>query len=886
MQILTRYRILLTFLLIWAGHVTAKPLPLKGKSVVLPPWSMVIEKFSKNHLFFRGRGRGNSRTKSDSLAPGQDSIRHFASQPTQSLSVSLVDQPVSSYTEKRIQASLSKWGKASWSRAEKVEVTLRRGQVILPLGISREGFFRLKVTMDAQNAKEQSIEAYALILANWKSSVFAFCRQNKNQIEMNRDPQLIRSSIAASHWDHTMEMISETNILSEEIMVALSEARKGSQAFEAGEYPDFVVGHNNLQLCRFKGAPIAEFMIRIPKEYSASEHRPVYIITDEDVKLESYSGMEEVVSVYWKTAIIEKEIDWKSYKHVTGILQQKLNIDIDRVYLSGFCKNGGAASLLAYIYPDQWADCWIMLGNTRQYLARNALNLSLFYGMVHHDSKAYTAFYDFNVKCFQYFGCKRFNFSEDKDIGYFHDNPDPVLTRAKYPERVLYSVESLHNPKAYWASIDGRSDENLLGTIDAKIKDQTIEITTQNVDAYGLDLIQAPIDSNQPMKVIENGVELGSITKTSFNRKARKYSNATHTKHKFLSGPVSDVFDSPYLVVYGTQGNNKPFKLNSKSVAEKLAKRAPCLADSDVLTEDIDNHNLVLVGSATTNDYIAGIASKLPVLTDKTGIITTNSMFFKGDVGYILIHPNPKKPQNYVAIFEAASTRAMEKMHSAYLEMQNSRPADIGIYEITKQGGIRWRVLEKLNTIWTWHPHFDKTVAVLEQDHPNWQWKQWVAHVVRRQMKSDVAICDDYAHELNTLSAGDITYRDMFNAFENAWFIKVNMSGKSLKQILTTPMSDVSKRHVDMLVIDGASVFTEPASNNENSLNLGNIVSDKLYTVALPHKCIRGDRMGVIVKDYEIIDQDFFIPMLDEYLTEVSSKNIDLDLSSFKLSMH
>jgi hypothetical protein len=128
----------------------------------------------------------------------------------------------------------------------------------------------------------------------------------------------------------------------------------------------------------------------------------------------------------------------------------------------------------------------------------------------------------------------------------------PKTTRDKSPQRVLYSTESLGNPKAYWTRVDGREDENLPGTIDARIEGQTINIKTKNVDAYTLNLALAPSDSNTPVEIVENGQNLGHITARTFQKRADKYVDAAQIKNEQLHGPVWDIFTEPFVVVRPT----------------------------------------------------------------------------------------------------------------------------------------------------------------------------------------------------------------------------------------------------------------------------------------------------------------------------------------------
>ena len=167
--------------------------------------------------------------------------------------------------------------------------------------------------------------------------------------------------------------------------------------------------------------------------------------------------------------------------------------------------------------------------------------------------------------------------------------------REKSPQRVLYTIESLSNSNAYWLKINGREDENLLGTIDASVDGQTIHVKTTNVDAYSFDLDRAPLDLNKPVEIFENGQSLGFVTDRVFTKRSEKYINAAYTKNDRLHGPVWDAFTDQYVVIYGTGGGDTSFVKTCKETAEKLARGSPCFADVDMTKKMTSDHNLILV---------------------------------------------------------------------------------------------------------------------------------------------------------------------------------------------------------------------------------------------------------------------------------------------------
>ena len=86
-------------------------------------------------------------------------------------------------------------------------------------------------------------------------------------------------------------------------------------------------------------------------------------------------------------------------------------------------------------------------------------------------------------------------------------------------------------------------------------------------------------------------------------------------------------------------------------------------------------------------------------------------------------------------------------------------------------------------------------------------------------------------------------------------------------------------------IIDGVSLIKNPADDGEKILEINELIHDKIYTVALPEKCINGERIGLVFQDYNIVNQMYLVPILKEHLKTDSKANIDKELDSLKLAI-
>jgi len=782
---------------------------------------------------------------------------------------------------RRIEIDVAKWTEDSWLAVSQIVARVEPGGKELVWRLEDEGFFRLRYPVGTRDGRLLNFESYAIVSSNWKKDILAFCGSVRDEIEANPDMELYRCSIAVSHFDHVMELVIDTSLASVDILKALTDSVDAKAAFDSGLCPDFVLGLNKIRLRRFPGGPITKFALLVPSDYDSSRRWPVLV----DVEGRYRDHGKGMIGLSWYD-VSYRQIQWKEYERLLGIVKEKLNIDEDRIYLYGKWCAGIAAMALALKHPDEWAECSTLIGNSYRHLIGNALNLPfIFVQDEYHGTARIAGYCDFAVRCFQYYGCAAFKASKLQTTAELRGTAVPEAVKERSPERVLYTIESLDNPRAYWVKTQGRENENFPGTIDASVRECTIVVRTSNVDAYTLDIAQAPVDESRPIEIVENGKSLGSVTTTIFTKRSEKYANATYVKNEHLHGPVWDAFGEPYVVVYGTGGISKDLAEISKRIAKSLAGAGPSFADTNLPQELVNSHNLILVGTSESNLWLSKIAADLPVQINGRQIFADGKCYDSNDMGLIFIYPNPISPQKYVLVFSGTSLAAMANISKAFTRMQSERPADVGIFKIDERDDIKWEMLEKFSTVWDWHDEWRCVLAKTSKRHSKKQWRQWVARAIKEQFEADVAICEDQFKFSESPPAGQITYRDLFNSFRNTWLVKISISGRSIKQLLTLPFGDISKRELAEIVVDGVSLVTQEEDCGGQVLAIGDLENEKKYKVALPCEVINGNRMGMAVEDYEIIGDGWLVPLLKDYLCENRSLDIDAQLDCHSLDV-
>jgi len=829
------------------------------------PWEIIAEKLDAKKLLCRAK---NKEEKTNNYAFTPDAL---TARLTSNFRITR-EQTVP-------QLDLSVWRDGQWVELPTLSTNIDLNGMTVDSDAIKKGFYDLSTVFNGNNFDKEG-EFYAVVTPNWKKDMLSWCRKNKDQIEADPDPQLIYSSIAISHFDNLMELVIDSQVLSENVLSALSKAVKAKTDFKGGKCPDFLVGLNKIRVKRFEGSLVGDFVVYVPDSYDKSEPIAVFLHPDNRRwgAKDNYMWHSGLIDVWWNT-VDDKNVNWKNFEYFFGILKQKLNIDENRVYVRGECGNGLALMSLALNFPDQWAECSASLGNTYRYLAGNALNLPLIFVKGIHNRESAVIHYNFVVECFKYYGCRFFRHSRPLNIEEVRGYYVPTEVRDLSPYRVYYKIKSLANPSAYWVQIDGRGDENFTASIDAIVQGQSILIQTDNVDAYTLNLELAPLDCNKPVDIIENNEHLNTVTSPAFVRKSLKYDKAVYMKNKSLHGPVTDVFTDQYAVVW--KGDE-----SIGSLAQDLAGSGPCFADANLPKDFMTTHNIIFVGRLDKSEHFAEIAEKLPAVIED-GRLTANGRVYEGDYGSIFIYPNPLNHQKYLAILSGSTDKALEMLNRAWKQIKTRDNADIGIFKISENNRVDWLIYEKFNTAWNWHESWGTPLAELNAAYPKWKWQRLVARILRERLKADVVILGNPFNSAELPGTGMLTLRDISRVFVNDWIVKISLKGSELKKILTTTFNDISLGHASGLIIDGVSMMMGQQSydTKSNDICVSELDNEKKYTICLHHKAVSGNKLGVFIDNYSLVDEGFLVVLLKEYLLEEKMTDINDELDVMQLNI-
>ena len=797
---------------------------------------------------------------------------------------------------------LQRWATQQWTPMTiESPVKLTNGSLSIPIKGLEKGFYRIDFISVGKNHRSGH-QYYFLVSSDWKNEIMGICQRLKRKVEVHTNAHEIGASIVISHFTNLQEKVSLSRSLSGEILSRLALAIQSKNRFEQGDIPDFSIGLNKLRFKRFEGVEYADFVLKIPPNYNNLQKWPLLIVSDRyrDNTKKGYVGVHggpqnvDMPILYWHSISLN-DLQWKDFCLLYQIIRSKLNIDHDRIYLFGYCGCGMEAMALAVHYPDQWTELLFSTGNSHRNLAENVHNIPVTYSNVHGEDSGLIAYVNFTRKCFEYHKCPKFRYIESSDWADHLKQKKFSDIKCKNPIYIDFTMENSQVSKAYWLAILGREDDNFIAHINVVVEGQTIVLTRENVDAYQLDLKQAPLDHALPMTIIDNGKSIDVDPQEVYSYLSAKYDRAKLFKNNRLHGPIYDVFTDAYTVFY-TPGDDKKQTKQIAAIARKIAGTGPCMPESKLSKEILQNQNIVAVGKAKQSEILNQVSKYLPLQFQDDTIIF-DGQTISGDAGIAMVYPNPLNPQKYIALILADSDLSLGNIANIWENKLADAKVDVAIFKVKANNQYDLVRFEKFNTVWNWHTHWNQQLASVLKEYPKWRWRQWVGHAIRTQMDAEVVVSEEVFKTDGIPNYQSITPRVLSQTIENQWIVKIKLKGSELKNLL---MKSVGPKTVFDLrkeggkpsglgkdpIVEGVSFIK--GMTESDCIHISDIKSDQYYTLAMPYKPVADNRIGGMfmpLNDYEIVGDGYLLPMLNDYLRNRESVELDCELEKMKLNI-
>ncbi len=378
----------------------------------------------------------------------------------------------------------------------------------------------------------------------------------------------------------------------------------------------------------------------------------------------------------------------------TRQVQQALNIDPDRLYLSGVSMGGMGAWNIALRHPGRFAAVTPMCGQTdmfrwwgwprdeappwKRWLVEwdnaldqlpNVRNQNFFVQHGEMDSLIPVEQTRLMAEGAQQQGTpiKVLEHAGQSHFIYFniesYENAwswEKQFTLDRGPRRVDLKLYSLEYNRAFWLTVDELGQWGTPGLVTAEVKpeEKTLTLATENIAAVTIDAGEAKLPEG--CQFVWNGqpvpAEVGKDGLVRL-RSAAATLPALH-KRRGMCGPCEEVFDTRFLLVQGTAGDEATDAALAKQVGtwqkewdEFADGPPPAKLDSELTDEDLKQCNLVLFGTPQTNSVLGKIAGELPINIGDHSYTVAGKTYAGPDLGLVMCYPNPLNSERYVLIY-------------------------------------------------------------------------------------------------------------------------------------------------------------------------------------------------------------------------------------------
>jgi poly(3-hydroxybutyrate) depolymerase len=370
-------------------------------------------------------------------------------------------------------------------------------------------------------------------------------------------------------------------------------------------------------------------------------------------------------------------------------VERDFRVDPDRVYAMGWSMGGAGSYMMASRFPDRFAAVMPVAGSLDPVLIGNARQVPCWNFHELGDREVSPGFTNVAETIYRaldlpyHAGLREAPFVwspwDDHWVGYrmsgSWNEMEGILApyrRISSPKEVTLTSVGLRHNQAYWVRIDAFERYYEPASLKARVAGNNIAVTSTNVRAYTLFLSPRLVDMSAGVRVRENGREVFAGEPEAELHLGPRAAPGVRKEHG-LSGPLSDVFYEPFLVVFGTQGTDQPAIEAARREAEAIRTQGlrgvrfygvPIKSDREVTAEDIEKFHLLLVGTPGSNLLLSRIANQLPVRLKSDALLVGDRRFAGEDVGFRLIYPNPLNPHKYVVVCGAVTGKGLEGLAS------------------------------------------------------------------------------------------------------------------------------------------------------------------------------------------------------------------------------
>lgn len=298
-----------------------------------------------------------------------------------------------------------------------------------------------------------------------------------------------------------------------------------------------------------------------------------------------------------------------------------------------------------------------------------------------------------------------------------------------FPSEVRYTTETPYRGRAYWIEIAAFTDPCRPASVAARVigraDTRQLYVQMENVDILKLDLPAELFDGVHPLSVLVRDQPLlikpplPAAVRLVRNAKGGGYEISPAVAEKptgprpFGAAGVDFLYSSgePLAIVASTHAEAES-QSGLDAVARKLSTNVnlqvsswsqpmpmgsiPIIADQEVTPAIATAKNLILLGPASANHYLARIADRLPAQEKDGALQIGNERYDLAGRSYALFYYNPEAPGRFVLVLSTPDVRSWPAALDRFLNAINpNAPLGLCLVDNDSGGVVRWVAWDK-----------------------------------------------------------------------------------------------------------------------------------------------------------------------------------------------
>ena len=399
------------------------------------------------------------------------------------------------------------------------------------------------------------------------------------------------------------------------------------------------------------------------------------------------------------------------------------------------------------------------------------------------------------------------------------DRPGWLISQRRdpFPASVSYFTSTATRGRAYWLEILEFDDPNRVASFRAKAVGNQVFLDLDNVELLAVRLPAKLFDATAALTIsidhaplrVEPPLPARVFVAPATQPSRGKFQIVRDDPRKplpyrpYTAGGMNVMYTcgEPLLIVKGTGGGDAAMLKAIDKLCDRIATncppwnemplgRIPIKADVDITADDVAERNLIIVGPASANRYLARIIGKLPVAESGDAVKFGGETYSCARGGYGLFYYSPEAPKRYIVVMSGPNAERFEQVMWDHVADQMTEDNPFGLI-VASARHVAWNK--------QWQPAAGAFDAErLPAAFAKWYtWRNLENAAIQRAVGADFVVRRYYGQTQPDEAAWDVTaarWHDLRTFSGGRQYVLLSdVSGEELLDIIKTISADPKK---------------------------------------------------------------------------------------------